>query len=244
MRSRSSMSKSLISSGLNLTTQGILRPTKHFARRPTHWTSSNTWGRSSRSTKALEQNFIRRFSIQLSQTQFVIARITKIVQEIHDMRKGTTTRHKSNPSREGIHERDEVHCNNSSYNTLQHQSTLDKPRHHAPCLPDTPSPLNETPVQRCPSSDPSSSLTSSAGRNEGPHKDWRAATSGHEKFADLERYSSTQSGEGPLETKPDLKKAEGKASLRGGREDSEGAGEPLDPDPDKGQARSRVLPRD
>ena len=69
-------------------------------------------------------------------------------------------------------------------------------------------------------------------------------TSGHKKFANLKRYSSTQLGEGPLQTKPDLKKAEGKASSRGGREDSEGAGEPLDPDPDKGQARSKVSPRD
>ena len=113
-----------------------------------------------------------------------------------------------------------------------------------PLSPDTPLPQNGTLAQRCPSSDPSSSEATSAGQNEGPHKDWKAATSGHEKFADLERYSSTQLGEGPLETKPNLKKAEGKASSRGGREDSEGAGELLDPDPDEGQAQSRVSPRD
>ena len=170
--------------------------------------------------------------------------ISKIVQEICDIKRSTTTRHRNSPNKEGTYGKGAEHCSNSSYNTLQCQSTPDIPGRHALYLPDTPSPQNETPAQRCPSSNPSSSSITSAGRNEGPHKDWRAATSGHEKFSDLKRYLLTQSGEGPLEMKPDLKKVEGKASLRGGREDSEGAGEPLDPDPDKGQAWSRVLLRD
>ena len=59
--------------------------------------------------------------------------------------------------------------------------------------------------------------------------DWRDAISGHAKLTDLKRKSSIQSGEGPWETNPDLKKVGGYASSRGGREDSEGAGEPPDP---------------
>ena len=74
--------------------------------------------------------------------------------------------------------------------------------------------------------------------------DWRDAISGHAKLTDLKRKSSIQSGDGPLEMKPNLKKVGGYASLRGGREDSEGAGEPLDPMSDKGQALRRDSPRD
>ena len=59
--------------------------------------------------------------------------------------------------------------------------------------------------------------------------DWRVVISGHKKLTDFVRKLLIQSREGPLETKPDLKKAGGYASSRGGREDSEGAGEPPDP---------------
>ena len=59
--------------------------------------------------------------------------------------------------------------------------------------------------------------------------DWRDTISGHAKLTNLERKLSIQSGEGPLEINPDLKKVGGYASLRGGREDLEGAGEPPDP---------------
>ena len=59
--------------------------------------------------------------------------------------------------------------------------------------------------------------------------DWRDTISGHAKLTNLERKSLIQSGDGPQETNPNLKKAGGYASSRGGREDLEGAGEPLDP---------------
>ena len=59
--------------------------------------------------------------------------------------------------------------------------------------------------------------------------DWRDTIFGHEKLTDLARKSLIQSREGPLEMKPNLKKMGGYASLRRGREDSEGAGEFPDP---------------
>ena len=170
--------------------------------------------------------------------------ITKIVQEIRDINKDATTCCRGNPNKADTYGKGAEHCNNSSYNTPQCRSMPDNLERHAPCRPDTPLPQNGTPAQRCLSSDPSSSSATSAGQNKGPHKDLRAETSGHKKFTGLTRYSLTQLGEGPLEMKPNLKKAEGKASSRGEREDSEGAGEPLDPDPDEGQAQSKVLPRD
>ena len=130
----------------------------------------------------------------MSRTQFIKTKIAKIVQEICDMKENTTTRHKNNPNKEDIYRRDEGHCNSSSYNIPQLRNKLDNQEHHAPYHPDTPSPQTGTPVQRCPSSDPSSSLTSSAGRSKEPHMDWRDAISGHAKLTDHERKSSIQSG--------------------------------------------------
>ena len=90
----------------------------------------------------------------LSQTQFITAKIAKIVQEIRDIRE-PTTRCKNNPSREDIYGKDGEHRNNSSYNIPQCQSKLDNLEHRVPYPPDTPSPQNETPAQKCPGSDPS-----------------------------------------------------------------------------------------
>ena len=156
--------------------------------------------------------------------QFIVA---KIVQDIHDIKKRTTTHHMNNPSKGDIYGRGGEHCNNSSYNTPQCQSKPDNQERHAPYHPDTPSLQNETPVQRCPSSDPSSSLATSAGRSIEPHMDWRDMISGHMKLTDLERKSSIQSGDGPWEMNPDLKKVGGMRPRGEGERTRRGQGNPL-----------------
>ena len=57
--------------------------------------------------------------------------------------------------------------------------------------------------------------------------DWRDVISGHEKLTDLVRKLSTQSREGPLEMKPDLKKAGGMHPQGEGERTRKGQGTPL-----------------
>ena len=91
---------------------------------------NTTFGEGARLFKEMEEVREAMFFIQkmnLSQMQFIVNRISKIVQEIRDIKRNATTRCRNNPSKEGTYGRGEEHCSNFSYNTPQHQSTPDNP---------------------------------------------------------------------------------------------------------------------
>lgn len=61
----------------------------------------------------------------------------------------------------------------------------------------------------------------------------------HEKLTDSTRKLLIQKGDIPLPANPDLKKEEGKDSLRRGRENLEGAGKLLSPTSASGQTANK-----
>ena len=70
------------------------------------------------------KNIVEVFLQLVSQTQLIASKITKIVQEICDIKQEATTCCRSSPRQEDTYGRGGEHCNNSSYNIPHVKASL------------------------------------------------------------------------------------------------------------------------